>query len=69
MQVVVDRIEGKMAVLEAEGGFQIEIPVKFLPAGVKDGTVLTVTFKPDPLSEKERRDKARDLQDRLKNRK
>lgn len=69
MIAVIDRIEGKLAVLEMEGGAgYIEVPVKFLPAGVKDGNVLRVTFEQDTEEEQKRKDKAKEIQDRLRNR-
>ena len=46
MFVVVDRIEGKIAVLELpERGGYIDIPVKFLPSGVKERNILEMNFK------------------------
>ncbi|MDD5067225.1 MAG: DUF3006 domain-containing protein [bacterium] len=69
MQAVIERIEGNIAVLEIEGKVQIELPVKFLPRGVRDGTVLKMSFEIDRISGQERGDKAREIQERLKNRK
>lgn len=38
---IVDRFEGDMAVLEGDGGVMRDIPIRALPAGVKQGDVLT----------------------------
>lgn len=39
--VVVDRIEGGIAVLEVDGG-TIEVPAPWLPAGAREGSILRV---------------------------
>jgi len=44
MKVVVDRIEGELAVLEVDGGF-VDWPLRSLPASTVEGTVLEVSFR------------------------
>ncbi len=63
---VIDRIEGKIAIIEIEGEFFIEVPKKYLPEGVKDGDVLQISFKLDPKTRKLREDKIKKMQDKLK---
>jgi len=41
--IVVDRIEGEVAVLEIEGA-TVEIPAAALPAGAGEGSVLALTL-------------------------
>ncbi len=69
MEAVIDRIEGKIAVLELEGKIIIEIPKKFLPKGVKDGDVLKVTFDIDKNAKKRKISKVKELQKKLKSKK
>ncbi len=69
MQVIINRIERKIAVLEVQGGPIIELPVKFLPKGVKEGSVLNLYFEIDKLTEKERYHSIKNLQLKLKKRK
>jgi len=66
MEAVIDRIEGKIAVLELEGETFIEIPVKFLPKGVKDGDVLKISIEVDY---KAKDKKVKELQDKLRKKK
>lgn len=67
--VVIDRIEKDIAILELEAGCFIEVPLKFLPKGVKEGNVLKMYFELAPDEEKRRKDKVKELQDRLKKKK
>jgi len=69
MQAIVDRIEGKIAVLEIEGELFIEIPKKFLPKGVKDGDVLKITFEIDKPAKKQKIEKIKKLQEKLRKQK
>lgn len=48
-RAVVDRIEGKLALLELEGKGQIIWPVKFLPKGTSPGNILDIAIKKIPL--------------------
>jgi hypothetical protein len=49
MKVVIDRIEGDLAVVEVAGKF-VEWPVAALPAGAREGSILevTITLVPAP---------------------
>ncbi|MBU1077154.1 MAG: DUF3006 domain-containing protein [Spirochaetes bacterium] len=68
MQAIVDRIEGKIAVLEIEGEALIECPKKFLPKGTKEGTILNVSFQIDKVKELQQKEKVKALQERMKKR-
>jgi hypothetical protein len=50
VRVSIDRIEGGVAVLLARDDFPewISIPVSLLPAGSKEGDILTLTLEVDP---------------------
>ncbi|HKY05587.1 MAG TPA: DUF3006 domain-containing protein [Blastocatellia bacterium] len=63
LKVLVDRIEGDVAVLvvDAEDGAQFNLPVKYLPEGVKDGSHLRVTFEVDAKSARAAKEKVQDL--------
>ncbi len=52
--VVLDRIEGDLAVLVL-GDQPFELPVTLLPAGASDGDLLTLTLVPDPQATDEAR--------------
>lgn len=69
MQVIVDRIEGKIAILEVEGEFFMECPKKYLPNGTKEGSILKMTLEIDKIKEQQQKDKVRALQEKLKKRK
>jgi len=43
MKVIVDRFEGEYAVCEKEDKTMMDIPVKNLPVGAKEGDVLIVS--------------------------
>ena len=43
----IDGIEERVARIEQDGGEMITLPVSLLPAGAKEGQVLTVTRTPD----------------------
>jgi len=47
LTVVLDRIEGDVAVL-VEAGRQVHVPLRWLPAGVGEGTVLQLQWSVDP---------------------
>jgi len=42
VRIVVDRIEGDIAVVELEGERTIQLPVEMLPGDTREGSVLTV---------------------------
>lgn len=62
---VVDQIEGGLARVETEWREMVDIPLKYLPKGLKEGNVLDIIFRINPEREKERRDKVRSLQEEL----
>jgi hypothetical protein len=43
MKLIVDRIEGSFAICEAEDMKMVDIPLKDLPASIKEGDRLAVT--------------------------
>lgn len=67
VRVVIDRIEdNKLAVLEIEGWAGDFIwPVKFLPPGVHDGSILDFSIELNPGAEAAQREKIRKLQQEL----
>lgn len=46
MRIVVDRIEGDIAVLDIEGT-QVDLPAASLPEGAAEGSVLALVLDPD----------------------
>ena len=44
-KVIIDRIEGKIAVLELDADNYIDVPIKYLPAGVKEGQALILSIE------------------------
>ncbi len=66
-KAVVDRIEGKLAVLEIDGG-DVVWPAKLLPAGIKVGNMLDIDISLNPEAEKRQREKIKKLQEKLKDR-
>lgn len=72
---VVDRFEGKTAVVVGDDGRSLDVPRRDLPKGAQEGTVLRVETKGDPIdwsraeidkAERDRRLKlARERLDRL----
>jgi len=65
VRVVVDRIEGDLAVLEVGGKGIVEWPMEFLPRGLKEGAILDVEFTINKEAEREQRAKISDLQKEL----
>ena len=43
MKVIIDRIEGKYAVVELEDGNAVDMPVLLLPEGAKEGDTIEIT--------------------------
>ncbi len=62
---VVDRIEGDLAVVETEWREVVNIPLKYLPEGTREGNVLDIIFRINPEREKERREEIKKLQEEL----
>lgn len=65
IRVVVDRIEGDLAVLEVAGKAIVEWPVKLLPRGLAEGNVLDAEFTINKAAEAEQREKISELQREL----
>lgn len=42
MKVVIDRFEGKFAILELENGEVVNVPIDIIPQGAKEGDVLLI---------------------------
>jgi hypothetical protein len=68
MRAVIDRIEGKLAVLLMgdDGCIKVNMPVALLPVGCKEGDVLDVTFKKDENATQEANDRSKSLMGKLK---
>ena len=67
MNAVIDRIaEGVAVLLLGEKETEITIPVKELPAGVTEGTWLTVEFKIDKKTSADQYRKNRELLEKIK---
>lgn len=68
MKAVIDRFEGSYAVvLIGLEEIRVDLPVKLLPKGAREGSVLDVSLELDPEGEAERRKRIRAKLDRLKN--
>ena len=68
MKAVIDRFEGSYAVvLIGPEEIRVDLPVKLLPKGAREGSVLDVSLELDPEGEVERRKRIRAKLDRLKN--
>ena len=52
LSAFIDRIEENLAVIvfSEDDRFQFDLPLKYLPAGVKEGDHLTINFQLDPAS-------------------
>lgn len=67
MKAVVDRIEGSLAVvLCGDREIRVDIPLELLPARVEEGDWLTLRFEAAPGLTADRRQRIRELLDRLK---
>ncbi len=65
LRVVVDRIEGELAVLEVEGKAIVEWPVRFLPRGVAEGNILDLEWEINRAAEAAQRAKISNIQQEL----
>ena len=63
----VDSIEGNIAVL-VDANQQVNMPVSWLPNGVREGSAVELTIRLAPEAEEETADRIRQLQGRLKRR-
>lgn len=68
VKAVVDRIEGKLAVLEITGKGEICWPVKFLPKGTSAGNILDFQIIRNRQAERTQQIKIKELRQRLINR-
>jgi hypothetical protein len=68
---VVDRIEGSLAVLvhHEDDGVKFNLPIRYLPAGVREGDHLMVEFSTDDASRAAEQKRVADLLDDLTGRK
>ncbi len=68
MKAVVDRIEGAAAVLLlGDEEIKLDIPLKLLPQGTREGSLLQVDFKLDREAEDKQRERIAGKLERLKN--
>ena len=66
LRAVVDRIEGKMAVLlVGDEGYRVVLPRSFLPDDAEEGVVLKFLIEVDAAATEEAKRRVRDLIDRL----
>ena len=70
MKAVVDRIEGDTAVLLiGEEETRLDIPLRLLPEGTREGSHLTIAFELDKDSEEKKRQEISSLFDKLSRKK
>ncbi len=62
---VVERFEGKWALLEVSGSGTFQFPRNLLPADVSEGSVLKIDIALDPDAEAEKRTNVRNLHQQL----
>ncbi len=68
MKAVIDRFEGKFAVvLFGDSEDQVNLPKKLLPAGVKEGSWLKIIIELDKEGTKKQEEKIKGMLDKLKN--
>jgi len=68
LKAVIDRFEGNYAVvLIGPEETRVDLPIKLLPTGAREGSVLDVSFELDPEGEEERRKRIRDKLGKLMN--
>ncbi len=65
VKAVVDRIEGKLALLEIAGKGEVLWPIKFLPKGTKPGNILDFRIGRNKQAEKTQKTKIKQLRQRL----
>lgn len=69
IQASLDRIEGDIAViyLGEEEETKVDIPVRYLPPGIKAGSLLKITIEEDTQGKQELKSKISNLQQELLN--
>ena len=68
MKAVIDRIEGKLAVLlmGEDGSMKVNMPLILLPDGCKEGDVLDITIMKAEKAAVEAKDRSKSLIEKLK---
>ena len=68
MKAVIDRIEGKLAVLlmGEDGSINVNMPLILLPEGCREGDVLDVAIRKDENATIEAKDRSKNLIEKLK---
>ena len=67
MKAVIDRVEGKLAVLLiGDESTKLNIPLSLLPAGCKEGDVLNISFERDPEATGQAKERVSGLMEKLK---
>ena len=70
MKAVVDRIENQIAVvLVGKDEIQLDVPLRLLPEGTREGSHLTIAFELDKDSEEKKRQEISSLLDKLSRKK
>lgn len=66
MKVIIDRIEGNIAVCEKEDGSFVDIDVKELPADAKQGDVVTIENGTSYVDKEETSERKKNIEDIMK---
>jgi hypothetical protein len=67
MKAFIDRIEGDHAVIHIEDDpAQLDIPLRLLPEGSREGSWLTISFELDPEGTRKQEEKILNLLEKLK---
>jgi hypothetical protein len=68
MKAVIDRFEGKLAVLLVgdKGEFKLNFPLSLLPEGSKESDVLNIVIERDPQATQQTKERTSSLMEKLK---
>jgi hypothetical protein len=67
MKAVIDRVEGKIAVLLlGDESIKLNIPLSLLPDGCKEGDILNMSFERDVVGTEQAKERVSGLMDKLK---
>ncbi len=67
MKAVIDRFEGNYAViLVGNEEVMVDVPIKFMPRGAKEGSWLKIVFELDSEGTEKQKEKISNLLDKLK---
>jgi hypothetical protein len=68
MKAVIDRVEGKLAVLliGEDGSIKVNMPLILLPEGCKEGDVLNITINRNENATQSAKDQSKNLIEKLK---